>query len=55
LFRVNDDHSLSLIANLGVNSPSFLKDIGVDVRKLKSGDGHSYLPPDNPAWKKFFK
>jgi branched-chain amino acid transport system substrate-binding protein len=55
LFRVNDDHSLSLITNLGVNAPSFLKDIGVDVRKLKSGDGYSYLPRDNPAWKKFFK
>jgi urea ABC transporter substrate-binding protein len=55
LFRVNDDHSLSLITNLGVNAPSFLKDIGVDVRKLKSGEGYSYLPRDNSAWKKFFK
>ena len=55
LFKVEDDHSLTLITELGVNPPTFLKDIGVDVSTLKSGDGYSYLPPDNPAWAGFFK
>jgi branched-chain amino acid transport system substrate-binding protein len=55
LFRVNEDHSLSLISELGITEPSFLKDIGVDVRKLGAGDGRSYLPSDNPAWAGFFK
>ncbi len=55
LFKVNDDHSLSLIEDLGVTTPSFLKEIGVDVRNLKGGDGHSYLPVDNSNWSEFFK
>lgn len=55
LFKVNDDHSLTMIEDLGVTEPTFLKDIGVDVRDVEAGDGHSYLPPDNPAWAEFFK
>ena len=55
LFKVNDDHSLTMIKDLGVTEPTFLKDIGVDVREVEAGDGHSYLPPDNPAWADFFK
>lgn len=55
LFKVNDDHSLTMIEDLGVIEPSFLKDIGVNVRDLKAGDGRSYLPPDNPAWAQFFE
>ncbi|WP_347312039.1 ABC transporter substrate-binding protein [Defluviimonas sp. SAOS-178_SWC] len=54
LFRVEADHSLALIKELGVTEPTFLKDIGVDVRELGSGEGETYLPTDNPAWAKFF-
>ena len=55
LFKVNEDHSLTMIEDLGVTEPTFLKEIGVDVRELGAGDGHSYLPSDNPAWSKFFE
>lgn len=55
LFKVNDDHSLTLIEDLGVTEPTFLMEIGVDVRELGPGDGHSYLPSDNPEWSKFFE
>lgn len=55
LFRVEEDHSLTLVKELGVNPPTFLKEIGVSVPDLNSGDGHSYLPPDHPEWKKFFE
>ena len=54
LFKVEADHSLSLISELGVTEPSFLSDIGVDVREFGSGDGETYLPTDNPAWADFF-
>ena len=53
LFKVNDDHSLTLIANLGMTEPSFLKQAGVDMRK--SAPNRQFLPPDNPAWAQFFK
>ena len=53
LFKVNDDHSLTLIANLGMTEPSFLKQAGVDMRK--SAPNRQFLPPDNPAWTQFFK
>lgn len=55
LFKVNEDHSLTLIEELGVTDPSFLRDIDVDVREFGVGDGRAYLPQDNPAWAKFFK
>jgi urea ABC transporter substrate-binding protein len=53
LFKVNDDHSLTLIASLGMTEPSFLKQAGVDMRK--SAPNRQFLPPDNPAWAQFFK
>jgi urea ABC transporter substrate-binding protein len=53
LFKVNDDHTLTLIANLGMTEPSFLKQAGVDMRK--SAPNRQFLPPDNPAWAQFFK
>ncbi len=53
LFKVNDDHSLTLIAKLGMTEPSFLKQAGVDMRK--SAPNRQFLPPDNPAWAQFFK
>lgn len=55
MFRVQDDHSLDLLTELGVTEPSFLSDIGVDVRELGPGDGTSYLPSDNPEWAQFFE
>lgn len=55
LFRVNEDHSLTLIEELGVTEPSFLTDIGVDVRELGPRDGRAYLPSDNPEWAAFFE
>lgn len=55
LFKVNDDHSLTMMEDLGIIEPSFLKDIGVNVREVEAGDGRSYLPPDNPAWAQFFE
>jgi branched-chain amino acid transport system substrate-binding protein len=55
MFRVQDDHSLELITELGVTEPSFLSDIGVDVRELGPGEGTSYLPSDNPEWEQFFE
>lgn len=52
LYRVTDDHELEFITDFGYIEPSFLKDIGVDMRK--KSPGRQFLPPDNPAWKKFF-
>ncbi|MFD1330942.1 ABC transporter substrate-binding protein [Methylopila musalis] len=52
LFKVNDDHTLKLVSELGVNEPTFLTEIGVDMRK--KAPNRQFLPPDNPAWKKFF-
>jgi branched-chain amino acid transport system substrate-binding protein len=53
LFRVNEDHSLTLITDLGMTEPTFLEQAGVDMRK--SAPGRQFLPPDNPAWAKYFK
>jgi branched-chain amino acid transport system substrate-binding protein len=53
LFKVEDDHSLKLITDLGVTEPTFLSEVGVDMRK--EAPGRQFLPPDNPAWAKFFK
>ena len=53
LFKVNDDHSLTLIADLGYTEPTFLSDIGVNMRE--KAPGRQYLPPDNPAWAPFFE
>ncbi len=51
LFKVDDKHNLVLITELGVNEPTFLTDVGVDMRK--SAPGRQFLPPDNPKWKSF--
>lgn len=53
LFKVEEDHSLTLISDLGVNEPSFLSDIGVDMRE--GAPGRQFLPPDNPEWSAFFE
>jgi urea ABC transporter substrate-binding protein len=53
LFRVNEDHTLSLLTDLGYTEPTFLSDIGVDMRV--KAPGRQYLPPDNPAWASFFE
>jgi branched-chain amino acid transport system substrate-binding protein len=53
LFKVDDTHSLQLIESLGVNEPTFLTDVGVDMRK--NAPGRQFLPPDNPKWKDFFQ
>lgn len=52
LFKVDDKHNLVLVANLGVNEPTFLTDVGVDM--TKKAPGRQFLPPDNPKWKAFF-
>jgi branched-chain amino acid transport system substrate-binding protein len=53
LFRVNDDHTLTLIADFGFNEPTFLRDMGIDMRK--QAPGRQFLPIDNPDWKKFLE
>ncbi len=53
LFKVNDDHTLSMIADLGYTEPTFLKDIGVDMRE--KAPNRQFLPPDNPNWSAFFE
>ena len=53
LFAVQDDHSLKLLKDLGMTEPTFLKDIGVNMRV--SAPDRQFLPPDNPAWADFFK
>ena len=52
LFKVNEDHSLELVSDLGMTEPTFLSDIDVDMRK--EAPGRQYLPPDNPAWAPYF-
>jgi urea transport system substrate-binding protein len=53
LFKVNDNHTLELITDLGMTEPSFLKQAGIDMRK--SAPNRQFLPPDNPAWAQYFK
>lgn len=53
LFKVNDQHELELVTELGVSEPTFLTDVGVDMRK--DAPGRQFLPPDNPKWQDFFK
>lgn len=53
LFMVDDTHNLQLITPLGVSEPTFLTDVGVDMRK--DAPGRQFLPPDNPKWKDFFQ
>ena len=53
LFKVLEDHSLKLVSDLGMTEPTFLADVGVDMRK--EAPGRQFLPPDNPKWAKFFK
>ena len=52
LFRVNDDHSLTFIEDLGFTEPTFLRNIGVNMRE--KAPGRQFLPPDNPEWAGFF-
>ncbi len=52
LFEVQDDHSLVLISELGVTEPTFLSDLGVDMRE--GAPGRQFLPSDNPEWSAFF-
>jgi urea ABC transporter substrate-binding protein len=52
LFKVNDDHSLTLVSDLGMTEPQFLASIGVDM--TKKAPNRQFLPPDNPEWKKYF-
>lgn len=53
LFKVNEDHTLSQISDLGMTEPTFLQDIGVNMRE--EAPGRQFLPPDNPAWAAFFE
>ncbi|MEP7084667.1 MAG: ABC transporter substrate-binding protein, partial [Betaproteobacteria bacterium] len=52
LFMVDKDHNLKLLTDLPYTEPTFLKSLGVDMRK--SNPGRQFLPNDNPAWQKFF-
>lgn len=51
-FKVNDNHELELITNLGMTEPTFLTEVGVDM--TKEAPNRQFLPPDNPAWKQYF-
>lgn len=53
LFKVDEKHNLQLVTPLGTTEPTFLTDVGVDMRK--AAPGRQFLPPDNPKWKQFFK
>ncbi|WP_315924055.1 ABC transporter substrate-binding protein [Mesorhizobium sp. SP-1A] len=53
LFKVDDSHSLQLVTPLGVTEPTFLTEVGVDMRK--HAPGRQFLPSDNPTWKAFFE
>lgn len=53
LFKVQEDHVLSHITDLGLTEPTFLKEIGVDMRK--EAPNRQFLPPDNPKWADYFK
>lgn len=52
LFRVDEQHHLDLVTDLGMTEPTFLKDIGVDL--AKKAPGRQFLPIDNPKWRQFF-
>lgn len=52
LFKVDEKHNLELVTKLGTTEPTFLSEIGVDMRK--KAPGRQFLPPDNPKWKTFF-
>jgi urea ABC transporter substrate-binding protein len=53
LFSIDDKHNLKLVADLGYAEPTFLEEIGVDMRK--KAPGRAFLPRDNPEWAGFFK
>lgn len=53
LFKVETDHSLTLISDLGYNEPVFLKDLGVNMRE--KAPGRQFLPKDNPEWSEYFE
>ncbi len=52
LFRVDEQHHLDLVTDLGMTEPTFLKDIGVNL--AKKAPGRQFLPIDNPKWRQFF-
>lgn len=52
LFAVDKEHKLQLLAEMPLTEPTFLKSLGVDMRK--SAPNRQFLPTDNPAWKSFF-
>lgn len=52
LFAVDKNHKLNLLTKFPVTEPTFLKSLGVDMRK--SSPGRQFLPEDNPAWKQYF-
>ncbi|MGA0533022.1 ABC transporter substrate-binding protein [Hansschlegelia sp. KR7-227] len=51
LFKVGEDHKLEMISDLGMTEPTFLTEVGVDMRK--KAPNRQFLPPDNPAWKTY--
>ncbi|MBJ90269.1 MAG: hypothetical protein CMO98_10455 [Woeseia sp.] len=53
LYKIDENHNLTLAADLGYSEPTFLQDIGVDMRK--KSPGRAFLPRDNPEWAGFFK
>ena len=53
LFMVDKGHKLSLLTELPYTEPTFLKNLGVDMRK--SNPARQFLPTDYEPWQKFFK
>lgn len=53
LFSIDAEHNLTFVADLGFTEPTFLQDIGVDMRK--KAPGRPFLPRDNPEWATFFE
>lgn len=54
LFKVDNSHKLELVKELGYTEPKFLDEIGIDLEGKDKAVNKSFLPQDNPDWKKFF-
>lgn len=52
LFKVDEQHKLNLVTDLGLTEPTFLTEVGVNMRE--AAPGQQFLPPNNPNWKSFF-
>ncbi len=52
LFGVDKDHKLKLLTELPFTEPTFLKNLGVDMRK--TNPARQFLPADYAPWQKFF-